>query len=217
MKVARLSAVSIGRLKSQEIPATAYFCKWQNLTRGCGTAGRTKSKKNFSDTIVSASCLIRYPQQYNCLCYLSYHIYPQNITVSALCPITYNNTIFMFLLPVLSDIYPKFYCFCCLSYHIYPHNITVSDPCPITYTSTILLFLLPVLSDILPQYYCFSYPVFSDKPPQCYCFFFLSYQIYPNNITVSFACPIRYTPTILLFLLFFLSDIPPQYYCFCSM
>ena len=62
------------------------------------------------------------------------------------------------------------------------------------------MFLLPFLSDIPPHYYCFC----------C-----MSYQIYPQSIIVYVACPIRYTPTILLFLLHVISDIPPQYYCFC--
>jgi len=214
MKVARLSAVSIGRLKSQEIPATAYFCKWQNLTRGCGTAGRTKSKKNFSDTIVSASCLIRYPQQYNCLCYLSYHIYPQNITVYDHCPITYTPKILLFLLSVLSHITTQYSCFCCLSYQIYIQNFTVSAACLITYTPTTLLFPIPVLSHIPPQYYyfcCLSYQIYYHNITVSAT---LSYQINPQNIIVSVACPIRYTPKILLFLLPVLSDISTQYYCF---
>ena len=50
------------------------------------------------------------------------------------------------------------------------------------------------------------------QKPHCFCC--LYYQIYPHNTTVSVASTIRYTRTILLFLLPVLSDIPPQYYCF---
>jgi len=55
----------------------------------------------------------------------------------------------------------------------------------------------------------------SMTPYNCSCC--LSYQIYHHNTTVSATCPIRYTPTILLFLLPVLSDISPQYYSFCCL
>ena len=116
----------------------------------------------------------------------------------------------LFLLPVLSNIRPQYYCSCCLSYQIKHQNIFFyCSSCHIYHHK--MLFLLSLLSDIPPKYYCFSG---------------LSYQIYPHNITVSISCRIRYNPTILLFLLPFVSDIPcvafhnryaTKFYCFCCL
>jgi len=146
--------------------------------------------------------------QYYCSCCLSYQIKHQNIFFYCSSCHIYHHKM-LFLLSLLSDIPPKYYCFSGLSYQIYPHNITVFLAFPTRYTPTILLFLFPVVSDITPQYYCFC----------CHL-----YQIYlvlpfitdmPQNFTASVAFPIRYTTTIFLFLLPFLSDITPQYCCFC--
>ena len=102
------------------------------------------------------------------------------------------------MLPLLSDIPTHYYSFCCLSWKIYAYINIFSVASVIRYTLKI------------------------------YCLFCLSFQIYTQNITLSFACPLIYTPTlflflfpffqiyptILLFLLPFLSDITLQYYCF---
>ena len=168
-------------------------------------------------------------QKYYCFCLQSYHIYPHNITVSVTSLIRLNTKLFLSLFLVLSDIIPKYYfsswlsyqilpvhcfCFCCLPYQIHPHNVTVSAASSFKYTTTILLFLLPHLPDKTAKYF-FSIARRVRFTPTKSCFSYFSYQICPQNITVFLASPTRYTPTLLLFLFPVVSDITPQYYCFC--
>jgi len=87
----------------------------------------------------------------------SYQKSHHNIAVSVIreSPIKYMPSIFLFLLPFLSDIPQIYYCFCCLPYQIKIQIISLTVACSIRYIHTTLLILLPVLSDLNPRYYSF--------------------------------------------------------------
>ena len=186
---------------------------------------------------------VRFTPTKSCFSYFSYQICPQNITVFLASPTRYTPTLLLFLFPVVSDITPQYYCFCCHFYQIYQHNIPVSVAFLNRYAtkcycfcclpnqiyrhniSVPVAFLIRYNPTIL-LFCCLSYQIYhynNSVPvafpirynPTILLFCCLSYQIYPHNITLSFTSPIRYNTTIFLFLLPVLSDIPPQFYCFC--
>ena len=121
MKVARLSALRIGRLYPRMDPLLFISIGGKILTKAVVQPGGLSQRK------ISKTALLLLPVLSDT---------PKNITVSFACPIIYTPRILLFLLLFLSYIPPQYYCFCCLSYQIYPHNITVSAACGVKVTST---------------------------------------------------------------------------------